>query len=91
MSAYKVRINTHTADNSAIILLADGVLLGILSELVDECHAPDQGKWAIETVFGIAEERIPAVFASAGQAANWLSAQVGGGTFNLDGDVPELH
>lgn len=91
MSAYRVRINTHTADNSAIILLADGVLIGVLSELVDECHGPDRGKWAIETVFGIDDRPDGQTFASADDAANWLSSRVAGGPFSLDGQVPELH
>lgn len=91
MSAYKVRINTHTADSRAMILLADGVLIGVLIELADDCHGPERGKWVIETAFGIDGQPDGATFASANEAANWLSARVSGGTFNLDGHVPELY
>jgi hypothetical protein len=90
MSAYKVRIDTHTADGTAIILLADGVLLGVLTELLDECHGDDRGKWAIEAAFGLCEQAIPATFATANEAANWLGTRVGGAGFNFDGQVPEL-
>lgn len=90
MSAYKVRINTHTADNNAVILLADGLLIGILSELVDECHGPDRGKWAVEAAFGIHERATSTTFASVGDAADWLATRVAGVSFNFDGHVPEL-
>lgn len=90
MSAYKVRIDTHTADSIAIILLADGALLGVLIELLDECHGGDRGKWAIEAAFGLYEQTIPATFATANEAANWLGTLVGGAEFNFDGQVPEL-
>jgi hypothetical protein len=89
-SGYKVRINTHSADSSAIILLSDGVLIGVLSELLDECHGSDRGRWAIEFAFGLDEQPISPLFASASKAANWLSARVGGATFDLAGHVPEL-
>lgn len=91
MSAYKVRINTNTADSSAIILLADGVLIGVLCELFDECHGADRGKWAIETTFGLNETAMPAMFGSASDAANWLTARIVGARFNLAEPVPELH
>lgn len=90
MSAYKVRIGTHTADSTAIILLANGVLLGVLTELLDGCHGDDRGKWAIEAAFGIDEKAIPATFASASEAANWLGTCVAGASFNFHGQVPEL-
>ncbi|MEP7130886.1 MAG: hypothetical protein ABI770_07140 [Sphingomicrobium sp.] len=90
MSAFKVRINTHTADTSAIILLADGVLIGVVSELLDECHGPERGKWVIETAFGNDVQSHGTTFPSASDAANWLSARVAGGMFKLDGEVPEL-
>ena len=85
-----MRINTHTADSSAVILLADGVLIGVLSELADECHGDDRGKWAIETAFGFQEEQIPATFASPGEAADWISTRSVGAIFILGDEVPEL-
>ncbi|MEO7365450.1 MAG: hypothetical protein ABIW03_03940 [Sphingomicrobium sp.] len=85
-----MRINTHTADNKAIVLLADGVLIGVLSELQDECHGDDQGKWAIETAFGVQEEPIPATFASPSEAADWISTRSVGVAFDLGDQVPEL-
>ncbi len=87
-----MRINTHTADDTAIILLVDGVLIGVLSELVDECHGADQGRWSIESAFGFDDHAIPPTFASASEAANWLGTRVSeADRFNLDGQVPELH
>ncbi len=90
-SAYKARINTNSADTNAVILLADGGLVGVLVELSDECHGADHGKWVIEAAFGIDEARVPASFASASDAANWLSTHVACGRFILAGQVPELH
>jgi hypothetical protein len=89
-SGYKVRINTHTADDHAIILLADGVLIGVLSELRDECHGLDRGKWAIESTF-VDHDKIPIMFDTATAAANWLGVRMASGLFDLAGQVPELH
>lgn len=89
-SAYKVKIDTHTSDSTAIILLADGVLLGVLTELMDECHGDDRGKWTIEAAFGPNDQAIPAIFATASEAANWLGSRAGGASFDFAGLVPEL-
>ncbi len=89
-SAYNVRINTDSTDSNALILLADGALVGVVVELSDECHGTDQGKWAIEAAFGLDMARIPPPFGSAIDAANWLSAHVGCNLFALDGEVMQL-
>ena len=75
-SAYKVRINTLSADSNAIILLADGAMIAVLVELSDEGHGPDQGKWALEAAFAIEAERVPSMFVSADEAAEWISTHV---------------
>lgn len=89
-SAYKLRINTDSSDANALMLVAEGALVGILVELADECHGTDQGKWTIEAAFGIGMLRIPAPFPSAIDAANWVSAHVGCKPFTLDGEVIRL-
>ncbi len=89
-SAYKVRINTHSSDVNALILLADGVFAGILVELEDECHEADQGKWAIEAAFAIDGVRASPTFSSAAEAADWLSSNLACGKFTLDGELAEL-
>ena len=89
-SGYKVRINTHTEDTNAVILITDGVLIGVVSELLDGCHGPDRGKWTIEFAFGLDDGLTRPMFASAGDAANWLGARCGGAIFDLDGVLPEL-
>jgi hypothetical protein len=89
-SAYKVRINTDSTDTNAIILLADGALVGVLVELSDECHGHGHGKWAIEAAFGIDPERAPQIFASAIAAANWLNTQLACKPFELDCEVDPL-
>ncbi len=84
-SAYIVRINTLSADSNAVILLADGAMVGVLVELSDEGHGPDQGKWAIEAAFPIEAERVPSMFVSAVEAAEWISTHVPCDEFVLDG------
>ncbi len=89
-SAYKVRINTDSTDTNALILLADGALVGVLVELSDECHGSGPGKWAIEATFAMDMAHIPTQFASAIDAANWLSANVGCKPFLLDEKMVQL-
>ncbi len=88
--AYKVRINTDSTDNNALILLADGALVGVLVELSDECHGSGQGEWAIEAAFGIDLTPAPPIFPSAVAAATWLSTHLGCKPFTLDEKVVPL-
>lgn len=88
-SAYKVRVNTQTDDTKALILLANGALIGVLVELADECHGADRGKWAIEVALGIDDKTGVAPFESASDAADWLSCQLSCGPFKL-AQVKEL-
>ncbi len=89
-AAYKVRINTDSTDTNALILLADGTLVGILVELSDECHGVGQGQWTIEAAFGLHMGRAPAAFASAPDAADWLSTYLGCEPFRLHETLVEL-
>ncbi len=89
-SAYKVHINTLSADANAVILLSDGAMVAVLVELSDEGHGPDQGKWAIEAAFAIEAERVPSMFVSAVEAADWISTHIPCDNFMLDGALGQL-
>ncbi len=89
-SAYKVRINTLSADSNALILLADGAMVGVLVEMSDECHGPDRGRWTIESAFAIDARRVPSMFASAAEAADWISAHLPCDKFILGGELIHL-
>lgn len=73
---YQSRIRTDSADTNALILLAGGELVAILVALDDECHGEDRYKWAIERIFGGGHKRIPDSFATATDAAAWVSAHI---------------
>lgn len=75
-SVYQSRIRTDSADSDALLLLAGGELVAILVALDDEVHGDDRRKWTIETIFGIGHARAPATFASAADAAAWVSTYV---------------
>lgn len=90
-SAYAVRINTDSTDTNAIILLAEGALVAILVELSDECHGTGQGHWTIEAAFGLCDERLPDVFPSAVDAADWLSTRLRCEPFELRHGLAGLH
>ena len=89
-SAYKLKIRTDSADDNAILLLVDGKLVAILVELSDHVHAAERGKWTIESVFGLSHKRAAQNFASAADAAAWVSDHVCHFPFNLDDDVRQL-
>jgi hypothetical protein len=89
-SAYKTRVQTGSEDSNALILLADGALVGVLVELADECHGLDRGKWVIEATFGVHGARVPDNFGSANDAATWLSAHFATDSFNLERNVSKL-
>ena len=88
-SAYRLRIRTDSADDNALILLSDSQLVAIIVELADESHGDERGKWTVETIFGLANGRYPRNYASAGDAADWVSDHLGLRPFIL-GDNVEL-
>lgn len=89
-SAYRMRIRTDSADNNALLLLDGGELVAILVELADESHGDARGQWAIETIFGISPGRRPEAFASAQDAARWVSQHVCHKSFDLSKAIVEL-
>ncbi len=75
-SVYQSRIRTDSADSNAFLLLASGELVAILVALDDEVHGEDRHKWTIEKIFGIGHQRAPDTFASAADAAGWVSDHI---------------
>ena len=75
-SVYQSRIRTDRAASNALILLAGGELIAILVALDDEVHGDNRHKWTIETIFGIGHKRAPDTFASAADAAAWVSDHI---------------
>lgn len=89
-SAYKLKIKTDSADDNALILLANGELVAVLVELADKAHAAERGRWTIEAVFGLTHKRVPQNFDSAADAAAWVSDHVCQSPFYLDESVSQL-
>ncbi len=89
-SAYRVRIRTDSADENALLLLAGGQLIAILVELADAGHGDERGKWAVETMFGLKHQRVPKNFASAADAAFWVSDHICQKPFLLGDRLVEL-
>ena len=89
-SAYRIRIRTGSADENALLLLAGGQLVAILVELADAGHDDERGKWAVETTFGLQHERVPNNFATAADAAIWVSNHICQKPFMLGDQLIEL-
>ncbi len=89
-SAYKTRIKTDSADSNALLLLVGGELIAILVELDDESHGEARGQWFIEATFGMNFGSRPDLFASAADAANWVSQHVCHRPFALNHQNGEL-
>ena len=82
-SAYRMKIRTGSADDQAILLLAEGALVAILVELADDGHGDDQGRWIVEASFGLDMDKRAGQFASADDAAAWVSGHIGDHPFTL--------
>ena len=89
-SAYRIRIRTDSADENALLLLAGGQLIAILVELADAGHGDERGKWAVETMFGLKHQRVPKNFASAADAAVWVSNHICQKPFLLGDQLDQL-
>lgn len=90
-TVYRLRVRTDSADENALLLLADNELVAILVELADESHGEDRGHWMIEKTFGLGQARVPEIFSSAEDAAGWVADNISNLPFLLDDDdVREL-
>lgn len=89
-SVYQSRIRTDSADGHALLLLAGGELVAILVALEDEIHGEDRHKWTIEKIFGIGHARAPATFASAADAAAWISEHICHLPFRFGDPIPQI-
>lgn len=89
-SVYRTRVRTDSADENALLLLADGELVAILVELADEGHGDDCGKWMIEKLFGLGNARMPDFFSSAASAADWVSDHICNLPFAMGENVKKL-
>lgn len=85
-----MRIGTGSADDNAILLVVGGQLRAILVELADEGHGDERGKWAIESTFGLQHPRPLENFASAADAAGWVSDHICNEPFLLGEHLTEL-
>ena len=91
LAVYRTGIRTNSADENALLLLVDGQLVAILVELADEGHGEERGRWAVEAIFGLQNDRIPQSFPSAADATAWISASVGREPFMAMEDLIELN
>ena len=89
-SVYQSRIRTDSDDSNALLLLAEGELVAILVALDDEVHGDDRHLWTIEKIFGIGHQRAPDTFASAADAAAWISDHICQLPLLLVGPLPRL-
>lgn len=89
-SVYRLRVRTDSADENALLLLADNELVAILVELADEGHGDERGNWMIEKTFGLGHARVPEIFSSASDAAGWVAENISNLPFLLGEHVREL-
>lgn len=89
-SAYQIRIRTESADENGRLLLVGGKLVAILIELLDESHGIERGKWAIEATFGLSPSHNAKNFATAADAAEWVSDEIREPPFVLREPLAEL-
>lgn len=89
-SAFQMKIRTDSSDENGILLLAGGQLVAILVELADESHGEERGKWAIEATFGVDGRRHPSSFATAADAADWVSNYICEHPFSLSNITAHL-
>lgn len=72
------------------MLFDDGELIAILVELADESHGDIRGRWAIESTFGLNPGQRPETFASAEDAATWITQHISRRPFALSQYLVEL-
>lgn len=74
--AYRLQIRTDSADKNAVALFSNRQLVAILVELSDQAHGSEQGRWAVETTFGMFVRPPTDSFATAPEAADWVSDNI---------------
>ena len=61
----------ETADDEASLVLLDGRLVAVLTQLRDESHGEHQGRWFLEAAFTDRAPHAGQTFATLEQAADW--------------------
>ena len=89
-SAYSLKIRTGSLDDNAVLMLVDGELVAILVELRDKGHEDSIGAWCVEATFGLSPGRIPTIFPTAQDAADWICGNAGSKPCHVEDGLPVL-
>jgi hypothetical protein len=71
-----IRVRTGSQDTEGRLALADGELIAVFVRLDDEIHGDDQGRWFLETAYGLLQRAMPPLFGSLAEAEEWCRAEI---------------
>lgn len=89
-SAYRLKVNTRSADEEGVLLLVDGRLTAILVRLADQVHEQEIGRWCVEALFGASGCLPHESFASLDEAAAFVTERFCGGPVAMPDELPLL-
>jgi hypothetical protein len=89
VSAYRVRVNTGSSDEEALLLFVDRRLTACLVRLDDRCHGELRGKWFVESAFGFDPDGLKE-HASIKDAVSAITERATGRVLRLEDEPGEL-
>lgn len=70
-----IAVDTASPDRNGMLVMANGMLIGVLVRLEDPEHERQTGGWSVEAVFGRLLGSRPPPFATLDEATRWFRMQ----------------
>ena len=70
-----IAVDTGSPDRDGMLVMADGMLVGVLVQLAAAEHGRQTGSWFVESLYGKLGGAWPRPFLNLDEAARWFRAQ----------------
>ena len=70
-----IAVDTASPDQAGMLVMANGMLVGVLVRLDDPEHEHQTGSWFVEAAFGRLHGSRPSSFATLDEATRWFRMQ----------------
>ncbi|GGB86698.1 hypothetical protein GCM10011494_01250 [Novosphingobium endophyticum] len=90
VSAYRVLIDTNSADENGVLLFIRDHLVACVMRLDDPSHGRDRDRWCVETAYGFDSRKLPETFLSIEAAISAISEEICGSPLAVVGELPAL-
>lgn len=70
-----IAVDTGSPDRDGMLVMADGMLVGVLVQLAAPEHGRKVGRWFVESLYGALSGALPQPFLTLDEATRWFRLQ----------------